>query len=165
MRVLDPRQHRDERVDHRVADREDARFRDRSLGEQVDARLGRVGEQEVGDRVSDHPVDLLGHRAIEAPQTRLDVSDSNSKFRAHQSSCDSRVYVTINHHEIRRVLLNYRFKARHNLSGLLRVASGTNLQVEVRGWNFQLLKKNIGHVCVIVLAGVNQQLLDAVNLT
>ena len=75
--------HRDEGVDHRVADEVDALGRD-SLCAQVVARLVGVDEQVVAELVGDDPVDLLGHRAIEAPQPGLDVGHGTPSLAADE---------------------------------------------------------------------------------
>ena len=60
---------RDQRVDHRVADEVHALVGD-PLGAQVLDRLVAVEEELVGELVGDDPVELLGHRAVEAAQAR-----------------------------------------------------------------------------------------------
>jgi hypothetical protein len=72
--ALDPRAHRDERVDHRVPDVVDVGLR-AALGQEVLPRFRRVDEEQLGEVVGDDPVDLFGQRAVERAQPGLDVPD------------------------------------------------------------------------------------------
>jgi len=62
-------------VDHHVADKVDSISGD-ALIDQVLVGLSRGGEKEVGERIGDDPVDLLGHGAVPAPETGLDMRDA-----------------------------------------------------------------------------------------
>jgi hypothetical protein len=73
---------RGQRVDHRVADKVGSLGR-RALRSKVVLSLGRVGEKELGEVVDDDAVDLLGHLAVEAPKTGLDVS--HRYLRTHRA--------------------------------------------------------------------------------
>jgi hypothetical protein len=83
---------RHEAVDHRVADEVHARFVDPLGAEVVDCVLA-VDEQQLGELICEHPVDFLGHLAIEAAQARLDVSNWNLELGRHQRCCECRVDV------------------------------------------------------------------------
>jgi hypothetical protein len=73
VRVAEALLHRDERVDHRVADEVHPLVGD-ALGAQVLDRLLAMQEQVLGELVGDDAVDLLGHRAVEGAQARLQVT-------------------------------------------------------------------------------------------
>jgi hypothetical protein len=118
----DPRQHGQQRVDHRVAHVVD-RGLGHALGQQVLARLGRVDEQQIRHRVGDDPVDLLGHRAVEAAQAGLDVPDRDLQLGGHQRRRDRRVDVAGDQDDVGLVLEQQRLEPLHHARGLLRVGA------------------------------------------
>src|SRR6266849_7488818 len=67
----------EQRVDHHIADKMDSPGSN-SFPSQVliGCWLGR--EKKIGDRIGEHPVDLLRHGPIEAAQPRLDVSEAEA---------------------------------------------------------------------------------------
>ena len=71
---------REQRIDHHVADELHARRVD-ALALQVGGRgaLGRI--ENVGELIGQQPVDFLGHLAVEAAQSRLDVRDGDALLR------------------------------------------------------------------------------------
>src|SRR4029077_12798033 len=54
-------------------------------------------------------------------------------------------------------------EAAHDVRGLLRVRSGTDLQVDVGRGHPQLLKKHVGHVEIVVLARMDNNLLHGIR--
>ncbi len=109
-----------ERVDHRVPHEVDALGLD-SLSPKVLHRVLRVGEQKVGELVRDDPVHLLGHRAIEAPQARLDVPIGDTELDQHERRSQRRVDVTRDEREVRRISRDDRLEPFHDPSRLFRV--------------------------------------------
>ncbi len=107
---LDPAAHRDQGVDHRVADVVDP-LRRMALVEQVRPRLRRVNEQEIRDRVGDDPVELLRHRPVEAAQPRLDVPDGHLQLRRRDCRRQGRVHITRHQHHIGPHLQEHRARA------------------------------------------------------
>ena len=89
-----------EGVDHRVPDEVDALGLD-SLPTKVLHRILRVGEQMVGELVRDDPVHLLRHRAIEAPQSGLDVPVGDTELDEHERCSQRRVDVTCDERDVR----------------------------------------------------------------
>ena len=65
-----------QRIDHDVADEPDALRGDAFAQQIVGGRALRCVKT-VGDLVGEHPVDFLGHGAIEAAQSGFDVNDAN----------------------------------------------------------------------------------------
>jgi len=57
-----------------------------------------------------------------------------------------------------------RFKAAHDLGGLLRMTARTHAEIRIRLGNFQLSKEYVRHIPVVMLAGMNQYLPDAAPL-
>ena len=67
---------------------------------QVLDRIVRVGEQELGELVGDDAVDLLRHRAVEAPQARLDVCVRDAELDEHERRRKRRVDVARHEREV-----------------------------------------------------------------
>jgi hypothetical protein len=72
--AVDPVEVGQQSVDHRVADEVDLLRMDAFVA-QVGDGVGAGRKQEVGQPVRDQPVDLLGHRHVEAAQPGFDVGD------------------------------------------------------------------------------------------
>src|SRR5207249_6700700 len=50
-------------------------------------------EEKVRDGIGQHSIDLLGHRAIEAPESGFDMSNRNPQFGGCQSGSECRVHI------------------------------------------------------------------------
>ena len=159
---VDPRPHRHERVDHRVAHLVDHPLRP-ALGQQVVARLGRVDEQQLRHLVGDHAVQLLGHRAVEAAEARLDVPHGDQQLGGHDRPGHRRVDVAGDQHDVRRRLEQHRFQPLHHTRGLLRVRSRADVEVVVGLPHAQLVQEHLRHRVVVVLAGMHDELLELVR--
>jgi hypothetical protein len=59
------------------------------------------------------------------------------------------------------VALDNRLEAQHDVGGLGSVGAGAHAQIDIRFRDAQLAKEEVTHPLVIMLAGVNQQCLDA----
>ncbi len=92
VRVAGPLQVGDQRVDHDVADAVDALLGD-ALAPQVLVAVGRGGQQDLGESIGDHAVDLFGHGPVEAPQSGLDVGDGDAQLGADDAAGERRVDV------------------------------------------------------------------------
>src|SRR5215207_5713008 len=108
----------DQRVDHRVADEAVAGLLD-ALGAQVVLGLGAVQKEQLREMVGDDPVDLLGHRPIEAAEPGFDVPDRDLKARCAERGGEGRVDVAGNEHEIGPRLAQYGLEPREHARGLL----------------------------------------------
>ena len=62
--------------------------------------LGRVQEEQLGEVVGDDPVDLLGHRPVEAAQAGLDVGDRDPELRRAERRSQGRVDVAGNEDQV-----------------------------------------------------------------
>ena len=63
---------------------------------------GRFGNQEhIGNRVGHDPIDLLGHRAVKAPQPGLDVGHGHAQLDCGQRCGHGGVNVPDDHHPIK----------------------------------------------------------------
>ena len=147
---------RDQGVDHRVADEVHALLGD-ALGAQVLDRLVAVQEEVLGELVGDDPVDLLGHRAVEAAQARLDVGDRDPHLRRGQRRRQGRVDVAGDEHQVGRLVDQDRLEALHHPRRLLGVAARADLEHVVGRRHPELLEEDLRHQPVVVLAGVDDR--------
>ena len=109
----DPILERHQGVDHRVADEVHALVGD-PLGAQVLDRLLAVEEEVLGEDVGDDPVDLLGHRAVEAAQAGLDVRDGDHGLGRGQRRGQGRVDVAGHDDEVGCLLGEDRLEPLHH---------------------------------------------------
>ena len=109
---------RDQGVDHRVADEVHALVGD-AFGAQVLDRLLAVQEEQLGEAVGDDPVDLLGHRQVEAAQAGLDVGDRDPHLDRGQRRRQGRVDVAGDDHQVGRLLDQDRLQPLHRPRRLL----------------------------------------------
>ena len=149
---------RDQAVDHRVADEVDLVPGD-VLALEVADRLFGMHIELVGDRVGEDPVDLLGHGAVVAAQTGLDVADGDAQLHGGQCGGHGRVHVPGHHHQVGRVRDQQRFEAFHHLGGLLGVGAGADLEHVVGRGNAELFEEDLGHQAVVMLARMDDHLL------
>ena len=133
-----------------------------ALGEQVVARLGRVDEEEVRHLVGDDPVDLLGHRAVERAQPGLDVADRQQQLRGGQRGRHRRVHVAGDEHDIGLRLEQHRLEPLHDRSRLLGMRPRAHSERVVGLADSELLEEDLGHLAVVVLAGVDEDVLELV---
>src|SRR5262249_18781510 len=98
-----------------------------TFAQQVGIAIGGGRKEQVGQLVGKQPVDLFWHRAVKGTQSGFHVADSHFQLGAYQSGCNARVDITVDEYQIRLVLEHHRLKARHNLSSLLGMATGTNV--------------------------------------
>ena len=117
----------EECVDHRVADEVDALGLD-AFPAQVLDRIVRVGEQEVGELVRDDAVDLLRHRAVEAPQARLDVRVGDAELDEDERRRERRVDVARHEREVGWICGHDRLEPLHRAGRLLRVRARSDVE-------------------------------------
>lgn len=80
-------------------------------------------------------------------------------FAAANAPGDRRVRVAVNNHRIRLHLFQHLLDANQHGGGLLAMRTGTDAEVFIGRGNVQFLEKHIRHICVVVLARMNQILL------
>ena len=150
----------DQRVDHHVAD---AKYflRFNALPHEVFVGISRWREKIVADLIGQNAIDLLGHRTVPRSKAGLYMADSHPHFCRNQRGCDRRVHISVNQDQIRCVLRHCVFKANHDFGGLSGVRTRADFQVEVRPRHAQLVEKDLRHVGIIMLPGMNQTLLDS----
>jgi len=147
------------RVGHQIAGLSDA-LRDAFAAEVFDCRGGRA-QQHRTQPVRDEPVDFFRHVAVERAQAGLDVDDRNRKLRCGKSARQSGVRVAINENGIGLLgdegfLDCCQHAPRHRA-----VAAAMNVEVTA-GWrNPEFREEYLGHVGVEVLAGMDEDFLEA----
>ena len=128
---------------------------------QVPHGVGAGHQEQVGQLVGQSAVDLLGHRHVEAAQSGLDVRHRDAELRGNEGGGDGRVHVAVDHDERGPTVDEQLLEPDHDRCGLRRVAARPDLQVDVRLRQAELAEEDLGHLLVVVLAGVDEQLLDA----
>ena len=149
-------------VDHHVADQL------RALGEALAAEVGhrrrRRGEQQVRQVVGHDPVALLGHAPVEGAQARFDVRQPGppaiveGQLRGHDRRGQGRVRIAVDEDAVGPSLAERRLEAAHHLAGHRAVRPAADLQVQGRLVHLQVAKEGRAHRVVVVLAGVDQDL-------
>ena len=146
------------RVVHHVAGQD--RSRREPFTFQVVHRGRRGSQQQVRDVVRDDAVHFLGHPAVEAPDARLDVPHRDVELGGRQGTGHARVRVAVDHHHVGADVEQHGLELLQHLSRLTSVRPRADGQIEGGRWNVQLLEEHVGHVGVVVLAGVNDEVLD-----
>ncbi len=131
-----------------------------ALGEQVLPRLGRMYEEQLGDRVGHDAVDLLGHRAVEGAQTGLDVGDRQAELDRDQRGRQRGVDIAGDEHDVGTLREQHWLQALHDAGGLLRVRARSDAQTVVGLSDAELLEEDLRHRGVVVLTCVNQHVLE-----
>jgi len=70
----------EDRIDHRVAGHGDFIILNTFVQEMLPRSPGR-GEEQVRDRIRDHPVDLFGHRPVKTHEASLHMTDPDGELR------------------------------------------------------------------------------------
>src|SRR5438445_596657 len=142
---------------HHVPDEVDAAV-DPFLREVVHRRL-RGTEEERREVVRHDPVDLLRHGSVEGPEARLDVPERPAHLRGDERAREGRVRVSVHEDQVGLLALEDVFKPAHHLGGLAGVTRAADAQVVIRPRHVEDLEEHIGHVLVVVLPGVDEDLL------
>ena len=146
-----------DRVEHDVADDLYA-VRD-ALARQVLGGDTRGAEQHTRDVVHDDPVDLLGHRAVEGAEPRLDVDHGDAQLHGGQPAGERRVRVPVHEHRAGLLLDHELLEHAQHLAGLPAVTAGADPEVEVGCRDAELLEEDVGHTVVVVLTRVDEDLI------
>ena len=119
--------------------------------------LGRRAQQQIGESIGEHPVDLLGHRPVSRAQAGLDVDDGTPSLAAASpaASVELTSPATIS------ASLRWRSSADStpimHARDLLGVRARSRAQVLVRRRQPELLEEALRQCLVVVLAGVQQR--------
>ena len=123
-------------------------------------RLGRAEEQ-LGQVVCHHAVDLLRHGAIVGAQAGLDVRHRHAELGGGQRPGQCGVGVAVDEDQAGVVLAEHSLDAGEAARRLLGVRAGPDAQRDVRLGQRQLLEEHAGQTVVVVLAGIDQHLTHA----
>ena len=109
--------------------------------------------------VGHNAVDLLRIVQTACSETRLHMADRDMQLYRRQGRRHGGVGIAKDQQHIRRLLLQNGFNLHQHLTGHLPMAPAGNSQVVIRLRDPHLLKKDIGHIAVVVLSRMNQDLL------
>lgn len=112
------------------------------------------GEEEIRDVVRHHPVDLLGHPAIERAKPGLHVGHRDVQFRCGQRPGEHGVGISLHQHGAWMPLLEDSLHSRQDLPGLLAVRTGPDVDIDLRRGELKLLEEDPVHLVGVVLPGV-----------
>src|SRR5690606_29124683 len=123
---------------------------------------GRLGRREEGARemVDEDTVDLFWHATVERAQTCFDVRDGDVELGGRQATCQGRVGVTVDERPVGSFLQQDAFDAREHPAGHGSVRTARDAQVPLRWSDPELVEEDGAHVAVVVLAGVDEHLVD-----
>ena len=146
----------DERVDHCVSDKVNARPLD-ALTQEVVLSLGTVDQATVRDLVDEHPIQLLRHVAIEAPKTCFEMGNRDSELGRRQARCQRRVDVAGDDHERRTLAKKDLLDPLERQPCLLTVRTGTDPEEVVWYAQLKVVKQYVRHFAVVVLPRVDDE--------
>ena len=113
--------------------------------------------------VGDDAVDLFGHLAVEGAQAGFDMGHRDVQLAGGQGAGEGGIGVAVNHQPVRLGFEEDFFDRFQHASGLGAMAAGADAEV-VGGLGIQFLEENVGHVLVVMLAGVDEDFLTAGRL-
>ena len=148
------------RVEHHVADEMNGVLGDPFLAQISDCNPA-GSEEERGEVISGHTIDLLRHTAIERAGARLHVRDRDVQLGGRERACERRIGVAVDQRPVRPFLQQHLLDSPKHAAGLLAVWSGADAEMMLRLCKLELLEEQVRHGCVVVLAGVHYDLAQA----
>ena len=124
--------------------------------------LGR-SQAQVSGVVGEDPVVLLGHAAVEGTQTGLEMGHWQMHLHRREGAGDGRVGVAVDEHPVGGHLLKHRIELFKHATGHEAVGAATDTQVQIRIRDAELDEEGVGHVDVVVLAGVDDLVIDSLG--
>ena len=115
-------------------------------------------EEQAGEAVDEHPVQLLRHGAVEGAQAGLDVGDGHEQLSRCQSARERRVRVAVDQHGVGLLLDDGRLDPRQHLAGLLAVRPRARLEPVGRRRQLELVEEDGRELGVVVLPRVQHDL-------
>jgi hypothetical protein len=113
-------------IDNSIAGHMDLCVTDSFLKQVLARELSR-GKEVIRDVVGNDAVDLLGHAAVETPQSRLDMPDRDMEFGCRERCCEDGIGVSLDKDYAGPVLQVNLFDPRHDLRRLLCMAAGPDM--------------------------------------
>ena len=135
-----------------------------ALGGEVAAGDLGGGQQEVCGVVGEDAVVLLGHAAVEGAQPGFEVGDLEVHLHCGEGAGEGGVGVAVDEGPVRLVLLEDLVHPGEHRAGLAAVGAGTDGEVHVRCRDPQVREEDVAHRGVVVLSGVDDDVLDVVPL-
>ena len=115
--------------------------------------LGRR-EKQIRHLIGQQAINFLRHCAVERSQSGFNMRYGQMQFATDQSGCKCGIHIAIDNDEVG-FFVNYDLlESQHDTAGLLRVGAGANCEIEIRLRNPKLLKENVRHRPIIMLACV-----------
>jgi len=142
-------------ADHDVADEADALGR-RAFAPEIDVGVAATGEQQVGNGVRGHAVDLFGHGAVAAAQSGLDMRHADAEFDGHQRPGQGRVDVADDDEPIGPLALQQLAQRQHGPGRLFGMGPRSDAEEIIRPGHAEIGEKHVGHQRVVMLARMDQ---------
>ena len=143
-------------VDHHVADELDPPGNVLAL--EVGDRGRRGAEQQVGEVVGEHAIELLGHRAIEGAHARLHMGDRHARLGRGQAAGQRRVRVPVDEDDVGALRGDERPQRGEHARRLLGVRAAVDAELALGARDAELGDEDRRQLVVVVLAGVHEQL-------
>jgi len=143
-------------IEHHVADHMHARRN--ALPRELLCRTRGGAEEQVRTVVGEHAVVLLGHGAVEAAEPGLDVRHAHPQLGRRECARQRGIGVAVDQGPVRPLRLKHLFDPDQHLPGLPAVPARPDAQRIVRLGDGELLEEAMGHLRVIVLPRVDQDL-------
>ena len=151
---------REDGVDHRVAD-EVRQFEVDAFAREVAERALGVDEEDAAQVVGEHTVVLFRHPVVVAAQAGFEVRDRDLQLHRGKRPCERRVDVAGDDDHVGTSLEQHLLDPDESLRGLLAVRAGADAEEDVGLGQAELAEEDVGHLRVVVLAGVNERDLDS----
>src|SRR6266699_4154758 len=109
--------------------------------------------------VGDHPVDLFRHCTVKAPQPRFHMCDGDMELCRCQCTGKRRVGIAKDYNPVWMLFQEHSLKCFEHAACLEGVRSRANSQVIVRRGKGKFIEELRRHAVIVVLPGVNNELL------
>jgi hypothetical protein len=147
-----------EAIDHDVANEMNFRIGD-SFALKILIRTLFCGEELVRDRVSQDTIYLFRHCPVKTAEAGLYVNNPDAQLRGNKRTRDCRVHIPNDQNMAGLLFEAYWLESRHDLGCLHGMRSRSDLEVDIGRRDPELLEKESGQLTIVVLAGMNEELL------
>ncbi len=144
-----------QRVDHHVADEDDA-LRGNSLGVQVGLGIVRRDQQQIGELVGEDAVDLLGHGPVAGAQAGFDVGDGDAELGGCEGRGQGAGDVADDDEELGAVAGELCLHGEQDRRGDLGVGGAVDLEHDIRLRDPEIAEEHLAHAGVMMLSRVNE---------
>src|SRR5438270_2096162 len=84
----------------------------------------------------------------------------DTAFGGHERARHGGIDVAHDDHPVRAIRFTHRFEFEHDICSLRGMGPRSHLEIDIRRWNLQFTKKNIGHLGVVMLARMHEAVFD-----